>query len=418
MTLLQRLRLRKVEVTRRLGELAASEEALTDEEHDELRSLATESADLEARIVAAELSETRDAGQHPEGGETSEVDELRNRASLARYLTAAVSGHDVAPGSAEEELRAAVGATASTDGILVPWAALAPEEVRADAPTGTSVSDGPVEQLPWIRRVFRTAVTEALGITMVSVPAGRRETTVITGGVAPAAKAENASAPDAVALTVSEHTLTPRRLTGRYVLTEELLAAVGTMAERYLQDDLTDAMADLAEAQMLVGDGTAPNVQGIATAITDAAVPDAVTTFGVASALASQLVDGRYANVAGDVTLVTPVDGYRFAYSLYTNAGDVSAGRNLAAEARTFLSSGHLPDAPTSGARDKVSTGYAHLGMRDGDAYAAYWGGGLVMIRDPYTQAAEGQVILTARTLWDFRVTRPAAWGSVAIKTG
>ena len=64
MTTLQRLRVRKAEISRRLAELAGQDEGLSDSDRDELRKLTTETADLDAKMSAAELVEEDDETRH------------------------------------------------------------------------------------------------------------------------------------------------------------------------------------------------------------------------------------------------------------------------------------------------------------------------------------------------------------------
>ena len=93
----------------------------------------------------------------------------------------------------------------------------------------------------------------ALGVRIDSVPAGRTEWPLITGGVAPDQAVEGTAAAAAVAAAFATETLKPKRLTGRYEYTHELAAQVMEL-EPALRRDLADAVRAKMSDLILNGD--------------------------------------------------------------------------------------------------------------------------------------------------------------------
>ena len=140
MTPAQKIELRRSEVRERLNEISGLEgDAFTDEVRGEADILQSEYRDLEVRHraavvagdVAAEAGTTTPAGSATEDRERLE---LRQRASVGRFLLAALRGRS--PDGAEAELQAEAG----VEGIPLELWDTATEaraaETRADAPTG------------------------------------------------------------------------------------------------------------------------------------------------------------------------------------------------------------------------------------------------------------------------------------------
>ena len=107
MTTLQKLRLRLSEVRQRLNAISGIEgDAFTDEIRAEAETLQTEYADLETRHRAAIVAEEGEAETRANAGPDAEARErleLRSKASLTAYITAALAGRQV--DGPEAELR-------------------------------------------------------------------------------------------------------------------------------------------------------------------------------------------------------------------------------------------------------------------------------------------------------------------------
>ena len=265
MTQAQRLAVRLSEIRQRLNEIAGLEgDALTDEIRAEADSLGTEYRDAETQHRAAIIAEGDEqraaAGEFGDGdGEPAEVRSLMARVHVNEYLNSAAAGIGLVGAPVELAAALEVPIVGASGGIAIPWAMLAgpaPED-RQDperrAFTDTGDYAGGVMQRPILQRLFGPGILDALGVRIDSVPAGRSEWPLITGGVAPSQKAEGTMADAAVAAMFATEVLKPKRLTGRYEFTHELNAQVADL-EQALRRDLADAVAAKMSDLILNGD--------------------------------------------------------------------------------------------------------------------------------------------------------------------
>ena len=207
MTTRQKIELRQSEIRARLGEIAALEgEARTEEIATEQVTLMTELRSTEPRLQAAIAAEEQDdrfrGVQRTGDGENRERLELRGRARLLEYLTAAQRGRHVQ--GAEAELREAAG----VDGIPIElWDVPRVGEQRdVTGPPGTvGVNLDPIRPA-----VFARSIAARLGIDMPRVLSGTYATATISTSTAAAAKAKSADAP-ATAGMFTVATATPKR---------------------------------------------------------------------------------------------------------------------------------------------------------------------------------------------------------------
>ena len=235
MTTAQKITLRISEVRERLNEIAGMEgDAFTDEIRSESETLQTEYKDLETRyrsaVVAEGIEEGQAAGQFgTRDGESAEIRQLTERVQISDYLDPAAVGGQVQGAASELNAAMDVPVTSRSGGVLVPWAVLSgpPETRQADgnletrAFTATAAYGGGIEQRPILQRLFGLDIMDALGVRIDTVPEGRTEWPLITGGAAPTQKAEGTAADAAVTAAFDAETLKPKRLTGRYEYTHE-----------------------------------------------------------------------------------------------------------------------------------------------------------------------------------------------------
>ena len=410
MTESKKLELRRSQIAKRLTELAATDE-VTEDATAEVAALTKEAGDVETRWQAAVSAERMAEAlpAPPDGKADPELMELRSRAQLSSYFSAAVNGKDV--GGAEAELRDALIPDAPGDHF--PLAMLAPPEALETRATDTTAVAGPELMRPILPRVFETKVTNALGIVPEMVPVSQAQYVVMTSGVSPAQTAEGAEkAAEDGGFAVS--TLTPKRLSASYEVTGEVLLQVPNL-EDALRSDLSMALANEMEKQILVGNGTSPNVSGITHGETKAAVPGAVVTYNEIIAAASQQVDGVFASTADAVTIVAPLDSYKHAFTVSQTNGDATAAEVLSRNSNMFLTSAHLPDAPTSSTRANVSDWIYKRGMVPGWYACPLWAGAQIL-RNPYSKATSGITEITLTAFWNFDILRADAVGYGAWK--
>ena len=417
MTILQKLELRRSEIKSRLGELAALD-TLTDEQKAETDRLTKEFQEKETQYRAAVIAEgeraqTREFGND---GEAAEIRAIKRRSSLRNYLDAAGKGVGLAGAEAElnDALEIRVGG-----GVRVPWTMLLPDvEFRADAVSDTTALDGGTAQRPILRRLFGRSILDALGVRIDSVPAGdERVAACLTAGVAPDQVAESVQK-DAVKPTFTTVSLKPKRLTGRYVFTVEQAAQVAGI-EAALRRDLADAVMAKMSNQLIDGDGTAPNVKGFLTALTEPAVPGSESGYADYAAVGAQGVDGIHAELESEVCVLLGVASYKHAAQITGN--DEFATDALKRRVKMALTTSYLPAPPSSGNKANSQDSLIHSRGSDsaemrGDSVAAMWPS-LELIRDIYTKAGEGQVILTWTALWDAETAyRSGAYQRVKFK--
>lgn len=392
--------------------------AIADGNAEEETALKRKYHDAEAAFRKAVSSDTQ-AYDQSTGSLQNEIRRIRriaHRVSVRDYLTAAAESTGVA--GAAGELNAALGLRRVDQfgGVLIPFEVLRIEQ-RADAYTDTAALDGGVEQQPILERLFGSRqVLDALGCTMRNVPAGQSELVLVSGGDTPAQTKEKSSH-DATAATFSTKNLKPKRLTGRYLYTAEQAAQVPGL-EAALVRDLA-AAAESAICTSIIS-GAAPdvsnpqNVEGFLTSITAPTNPSAVATWAEIAAAASQGVDGIHAEMSSQCSVVMGTKSYQYAAAKYQADDSVSALRALQSSSRQVLASSFIP-APAS----NIQAVLLHAGTKRerGDSVIAMFGGGIGVLRDPYTSASSGGVALTWSLLWDAAVNfRTGAYKRLAWK--
>ena len=316
-TKLRQLRERQSKERGRVAELAVSD-ALTDETRAELDTIETGTPDLERQLraatvaVEAEESEQREAAKAGaagdlQDGEDRERAELRAKAKLGGYVSAAIEQRGAA--GAEAEFNAAIGIA----GNRFPLELLAPPEQRAARTEDREVTGADTATMPrtWLDRLFAETAAMRLGITMESVPVGAASFPVTTAGASAAARGKSQVAADAPwVVAVTE--LKPKRNATRLLFNLEDAARIPGL-ESALTRDLRMALTEGVDRSIFLGDATAnPNagdIVGLQTAvITETTLTQANKIKGPETLKAfTDLVDGIHANGLGDLNIVAAV---------------------------------------------------------------------------------------------------------------
>ena len=380
MTTQQRISLRLSEVRTRLNEIAGLDD-LTDEVRAEGAKLREEYETLETRsqfaILAGEtVTEAR------EDGEGAEVRSLRRRARVGDFVAAALTGRAVR--GASGEYSHALG----LDGRL-PLDLLEPER----RPETRAVTPGPSNETitstrPTVPYAFERTDAAALGVRMPTVSPGEAHFPALTTAPPAAPQAEDAAA-DATAAAYTLTKRTPTRITGQFVIRLEDIALFPAM-ETDLRRSISRALADRLDKEIIIGDGSSPNLSGLFNQATDVTAAASVETFATGVARIAALVDGRHANGWGDIRLLLGVDTFELYAGLFQSNGDVSLFDYLAGKVGMVRVSNKGP-AKASNAQK----GLALLGAQGQSVQVPVWSG-VELISDPYTQAAKGQRIVTA----------------------
>ena len=350
----QTLAIRASEARARLNELAGIE-TLDDAQRGELDTLTAEYRDVEARYRAALTAEsaeleTREApAADPE---TRERRELMGRATVGRWITAALRGRSV------DGVEAETGAAFDCPG-LIPLELLTAGGVehRAITPapdTGTAVTPAPI-----MPAVFDQSAAAWLGVEMPTVAAGTVSYPVITQSVTAGVRAKSAAAPETSGV-ISPFVVSPRRITGAFRLTREDEALLPDL-EPALRDNLSSVLSDTVDGQVVSGNNVAPNLNGINTQLTAATAPAAgIETFDRYAAAAASHVDGLYASSLADIRLLVGPHTYRAAAATFRGTdGETAAQTYLASHTGGFRASRRIPgpvEQRASGNRAEVRT--------------------------------------------------------------
>ena len=420
---LRELRDRQSRERGRMSELALVDE-LTDEQRSEFDNLEKGTADLERQIRAAMVAveddekeaETR-ALDEPDR-EMRERTELRSRASLTNFLTAAISGRQVSGAEAELQSAAGIG-----DGIpLELWDVPQPVEQRqTDA---VSPAPGTVGvNLDRIRpAVFANSIAPRLGIEMPRVMSGTYASATIATPLTAGSTAKGA-AQDAMAASFTVSAVTPKRISARLAIAIEDVAAVGQANfESILRENLSLVLSDELDKQAINGDGAAPNLAGIFQALTDPTDPTAVVDFDGFAAQHAGGIDGLWANTLKDVSIVVGADTMRLAARTFQTAtsykGELSAAAYAMNQAGGFWCNKRMPDAASNIQQAILyRKGRSMMGgageMRT--AVCPHWNE--ISIDDIYSGSAQGERYFTMHVLLgDVILVQPDAYAQIAYR--
>lgn len=224
--------------------------------------------------------------------------------------------------------------------------------------------------------------------------------------------AENATAADADAVTVNR-AVSPKRIAGKILLSNQLMIQDPTMDAKLLQS-LQNALYPYVEGKVLTGTGTSNAMTGI-TANTTAATLALGTNGGAPSLTYIQNMRKTLLNGNVDASkifwlinpnteallMATPVDtgsgAMLIPYGSYFN-GATGFINNI-----PYLVTSNLPNNLTKGTSSSNCS--AVIAGDFSNLKVCQWGG-LDIVIDPYTAAAEGQTRIICNTYWDTTIKR------------
>ena len=404
-------------------------DALSDEQRSELDGIEAGTADLERQIRGATVAvddeerATKIATAAEPDAEARERDELRSRATVRGYLTAALRGR--APSGAEAELAQA----ANVDGI--PFELWQPPRRTADEERDITAAPGTVGiNLDTLRPfVFAPSVIDKLMVDMPVVPSGTYASGTITTAATADAVAKGADVLEtAAAFTVQ--TTTPHRIGASLNLAIEDIAAVGQdNFESILRQQISLAVSDELDDQMLNGDGMNDDLIGIFERLTDPSAPAAgVVNFdGFISAFADG-IDGLWSSTMSEVSIIAGVDTYKLSAKTFRDRvidtgqrGGVSLGDISFASYAPLHTSGwgtnkRMPATDTNvQAAILCRKGRSMMPAPTRTAVCPSWG--YFTIDDIYTGALKGQRRFVISTLvGDLILVQPDAYAEVAFR--
>ena len=402
----QKLEIKSVEIRGRLSELAGLD-SLEEDQRTELKEKTTELrqveeqrvASLEVETLEGEQAEKSTNGTNPDPEERERQDIL-GKARLGNALRAVMDGRPLQ--GAENELRSAYGLSGDHE---IPHELFeAREEKRAatDAPaTGTQVNEQPVQPF-----IYKEGVAGFLGIDMPQVGGGTASHPVLTTGTPAGMKAKGAAADETeAAFTIS--TSTPKRVTGSFRVRVEDMALFPQL-EDSLRRDIPMSLSNAVEEQILNGDGSAPNINGLLKRLT---TPDEAMekhTPGTYVSTVAGSLDGIHGYTLGDLRTLAGKQTYQAMASGYFDSTAVSVASYLDTYTGGVRMSDRIPVA------SNAQPGIVRLGMRPMCAVSVVWGG-VTLIRDIYSGAASGEIVVTAlQLIGDVHVLRDGSFAEVS----
>ena len=325
---LRELRDRQSKERQTMAELSLVD-SLSDEQRSELDRIEAGVPDLERQLRAAQVAvEHEDRAAKIEDGtkapdaEMRECVELRSRASVGRYLLSALRGR--APDGAEGELQAAAG----VDGIPLEIWQRPPQEQRDEQRAITPAPGTTGVNLDTLRpAVFAPSIADKLQIEMPVVPSGTYATATLTTSATADAVAKSAAVP-ATAAGWTPTSTTAHRVGAGLDLTLEDLANVGAMNfESLLRQHISLVLSDQIDAQMINGTGTNDDLTGIFQRLADpTTAPTAVATFDDFVTAFADGVDGLWAGMMNEVSIVAGVDTYKLSARTFRDIATADLG--------------------------------------------------------------------------------------------
>ena len=399
------LKLKLSEQRGRMAVLGKLDEPSEDEK-TELRSLEDGTDDLERRWrVAAKAVEAEEDSQVVETKDVTpedrELREIRDKVSFAEdYVGAALEQRAV--DGAAAEFNKALGIA----GNRFPLEMLAPVEERAKTDADTVVRSP-----RWVDRLFSMTAAMHVGVTFDNPTPGASSYPITTAGASAAQRGRTEAAADA-AWTIGSTELKPTRNTVRAVFSDED-AIRNPGLEDALIRDLRMALTEGIDRAIFLGDAGAnentADIVGLQTAanVIEKTITQANKIKGDKTVeKLAELVDGKHAANIEDLRVAASVGANTLWTSTVFNA--VADTRTLAEFLKgaglSWMTRGDIDAATTNG---KFGAFIGRGRGIEGAGIAAVWRDAQ-LIRDPYSNAAKGEVALTISHLWAFGLPRPS----------
>ena len=389
-------------------------DATLDKRRDLLGNLNT--VEAEWRTAVTEEAKADEAAPDARGltAEERELRQLETKAELRQAFRAVMNGDSLT--GAEKELQEHRGLS----GHNIPWDLIGPRaaprtEDRADA-VSTAPADSHLQQHPILARVFSRSATATLGVAMPMVGTGEQNYPVVTTSDKAVILAKDAAEGDTADAGITAHTIEPKRLQRSYLFRREDQAVLGGLEEA-LRADLSMAVSDLLDAQVLAGDGaTGAQFAGfLATAanggLTDRSDTPARVTFPLAAAEAARGIDGKFAGGIGECSIVIGDDTARDLASKFQNNDSEAALAYMSRTSMKTMASANIPGVASMFQEGII----ARMGAAGANAVCPTWDS-MFMIRDEITGRKAGQIGLTIGMLAGFDILRAGGFDRLKFK--
>ena len=413
MTTQQRLQILASEQRSRLAELAGLDE-LTPELRAELDTLGATHQDTESQLRAAIAADA--AATPPDNPaidpEVRERIELRGRASFGRYLAAMLTGQQISGAEAEYQ------AACKVPGIPIDLFEQDRPEVRADAASGIPATGAGATLAPIQPYVFAESIAPMLGIEMPSVGSGAYSEMTISTALTAAAKAKG-TLQESTAAVLTPTTASPRSIRGRLTLNLEDIAAIGQANfESALRQNAQAVVSDALDSQIVNGDGSAPNLDGLIHQQTDPANPGALVLFDTFLESFADQVDGLWASKLAHVMILANVDAYKLAANTFRGTAANGGPAMTFADYAQIATGGFSTNKRMPATDGNIARGIVYRKGRVGLRTACLPTWGSIAVDDIYSDAASGQRHFTLNILVGSKVlvVQPGAYSLVEWK--
>ena len=395
MTPLQTLEIRAGDIRSRLADIGGMAE-LTDETRSELDKLKLEYSGNDSRraalTIAGDAPVTRIETRSAEG---REFRALIGKSNVGEIFDAALSKRSVDGASAELQQHYGLDQNQVPLALLVrSWPDADELETRAVTPAPANVGQVQQSIVPY---VFPQSAAAFLSISMPTVPVGEAVFPVLTKELDVRTPAESADA-DETTGSFSADVLSPGRIQAAFFYSREDRARFAGM-DAALRENLSEGLADGLDKQILAG----TNGLFTGTNLADNAQTTNDTFDSYLSNLCWNQIDGRYAAMASDLSLVVGAATLKDLGQTYRNTSvDRSALDRLMELTSGVRVSSHVP-VPASNRQNVV----IRRGMSM-TAVAPVWEG-VTIIPDEVTKAKSGEIIITGVMLFAMKVLRTGA---------
>ena len=242
---------------------------------------------------------------------------------------------------------------------------------------------------------------------MPQVGGGTASHPVLTTGTPAGMKVKGGAADEtAAAFTIS--TSTPKRVTGSFRVRVEDMALFPQL-EDSLRRDIPMSLSNAVEEQILNGDGSSPNINGLLKRLGDPTPAGTKDTPGTYVGTVAGSLDGIHGYTLGDLRTLAGKATYQAMAAGYFDNTAVSVASYLDSNTAGVRMSDRIPAVASN-----VQPGIIRLGMRPMCAVSVVWGG-VTLIRDIYSGAASGEIVVTAlQLIGDVHVLRDGSFAEVS----
>ena len=404
------LTIRASEIKSEINKLDPGEETL-EKRRELLSQLDTIEQEFRGAVATEEEAE---AGTPDANGLTAEEREFRTletKAELRQAFRAVMSGSPLT--GAEAELQEHRGLS----GASIPWDLIAPRPAprTEDRAVSPAPSDSHLQQHPILGRVFARSATMTLGVAMPMVATGEQNFPVITTTDTAVILAKDAAEGEEEDATITAHAISPHRLQRSYLYRREDQAVLAGLEEA-LRADLSMAVSDLLDAQVLAGIGTGANFAGFLSTAARGGIANrgdtpARVTFALAAAEAARGIDGKYAGGLSECAVVVGDDTARDLSSKFQNNDSEAALAYMSRTTMKTMASSNIPDVDATFQEGIL----ARVGAAGMNSVCPIWDS-MFVIRDEITKRKEGQLGLTVGMLAGFDILRSDAYTRLKFK--